>query len=286
MERPGFLPRQVEAAEDARKAGRAEALAEPVLDPAAQRRQRPIDAAIPGPVGAVEHGRQQHRLLGLRQRRAPPGLRPVAQALQALGVVADDRVPQRLPLHPGQPGRLRPALALQSAGDRQHPCRRPRAPLAPRQRPQPVGAGQVGPDLQRRPHRSLRLRQTDRESRQPDPRIHRRVSLSARRYKRATARFRATAPAAQPTCDELPGHAPSRVRDRSIRFCYSTVSLESWIAPDGGTVMDGGHNETGERFRTVPKDRQRGCLNAAPLFTPARRDLASSKQSALTRSGR
>ena len=184
MERPGFLPRQVEAAEDARQAGRAQALAEPVLDPAAQRRQRPIDAAIPGPVGAAEHGRQQHRLLGLRQRRAPPGLRPVAQALQALGVVADDRVPQRLPLHPGQPGRLRPALALQSAGDRQHPCRRPRAPLAPRQRPQPVGAGQVGPDLQRRPHRSLRLRQTDRESRQPDPRIHRRVSLSARRYYR------------------------------------------------------------------------------------------------------
>jgi len=92
MEWSGLLPGQVEPAHDARQAGRVQPLAEAVLDPAAQRRQGPVDAAVPRPVGTAEDRREQHRLLGVGQRRRPARLRPVAQAIQPLGVEAHHRI--------------------------------------------------------------------------------------------------------------------------------------------------------------------------------------------------
>jgi hypothetical protein len=56
-------------------------LAEAALDPAAQRRQRPIAAAVPSPIGAAEDSVQQRRLLGPGQRGWPARLRTVAQAV-------------------------------------------------------------------------------------------------------------------------------------------------------------------------------------------------------------
>jgi hypothetical protein len=109
MQWSGLPPRQVEAADDARQAGRVQALAEAPLDPAAQRRRGPIDAAVPRPVGAAGDGVQQHSLLGVGQRRRPARPRPVAQASQPFRVEAQHGVARRLPPHPGQSGRFRPA---------------------------------------------------------------------------------------------------------------------------------------------------------------------------------
>ena len=151
---PGLLPRHLQPPEHPRQAGRVKALAEARLEPAAQVGARPGRDAVPLRVGAAGHPGRQGGLLGLAQPRGPAGLGPVVEAGEPSRVVAEHRVAQRLALHAGEPGGLRPAHALQGVGDRQCPQGRPPVRLAPRVPAQRLRR-QVVPDRQGRAHRLL-----------------------------------------------------------------------------------------------------------------------------------
>ncbi len=69
-----------------------------------------------------QHPRPQFLLLGQAQLLRPPRPRAVVQPRQALGIVAQHCVPQRLALPPHDPSRIRPARSLQCLRDRE--CRR------------------------------------------------------------------------------------------------------------------------------------------------------------------
>lgn len=98
--------------------------------------------------------------------RSRPG--PVVQASQALGVVAHHGVAQRLPLHAGQPCRLRSPHALQRVGNRLHPSRRCAMALATCPKPK-LRRRQSGPDREAfSPHGPLLTVQTA-ESDHPKP---------------------------------------------------------------------------------------------------------------------
>jgi hypothetical protein len=65
----------------------------------------------------------ERRLLPWRQRLRPARAGPVVQAGHPFRVVAQHGIPERLPLHPGQPRGFRPRQALERVGDRQQPHR-------------------------------------------------------------------------------------------------------------------------------------------------------------------
>src|SRR4051794_24126058 len=119
VDRPGLLPREVEALEQLEHAALAAAHPEPLLDQGAQVAGAPGDAAVARQARAPEDQRLERGLLPLVQGAGPAGAGPVAQAFHALGIVAMDPVPERLPSHPGEPGRLRAGEALQRVGERQ-----------------------------------------------------------------------------------------------------------------------------------------------------------------------
>ena len=76
---------------------------------------------VPLRVGPTQDPGFQRRLLTGPQSRRAARLRPVVQPLQSFGVVAHYRIPQRLALHPGQPGgsaRDNPPRALAIASSR------------------------------------------------------------------------------------------------------------------------------------------------------------------------
>lgn len=132
------LSRQVQAAQHAGQAGRAQPLVGAPLDPAAQHR---LGAAIL----AAEDRIQQYRLLRIGQLRGSTCFGPVEQPAESRGIVADHRVPQRLPLHACQARRLGGTHAP-SARDREHPRRRVWVAFPVRQ---------LRPDLKRRSDSSL-----------------------------------------------------------------------------------------------------------------------------------
>ena len=128
-----LLPREVQPAQHPRHARGMVGLAMARLEPAAEIGPGPGAAAV----GVRVRPAQDHcGELGLLGRAEPPRrstLRPVPQAGQALGIVAHDRIAQRLTLHAGEPRRLGPAQPIERMGDRIHPRRRPPIHLPPRQ---------------------------------------------------------------------------------------------------------------------------------------------------------
>lgn len=61
---------------------------------------------------------------------------------RSFGIVAQHRVPERLPLHPGKPGGLSAGEAVEGVGDRQQPHGGAAIRLVPRQAAQ-LGGGQI-----------------------------------------------------------------------------------------------------------------------------------------------
>jgi hypothetical protein len=76
-------------------------------------------------VGAAQHPGLERRLLSRRQPLRPTRAGPVVQTLHSFGIVAQHGVPERLPLHPGQPCGFRPRQALERVGDGQETHRGP-----------------------------------------------------------------------------------------------------------------------------------------------------------------
>jgi hypothetical protein len=76
--------------------------------------------------------------LFLFRRQAAPGMPfgEIPQPFNALGVVADDPVPQRLPRHPHLPGRAVPIHAVQDIGNPEHTRRNTTAVFLTRLLPQ------------------------------------------------------------------------------------------------------------------------------------------------------
>ena len=126
---PGLLLRQPEPAHDPRHGLRAHGLAEPLLDEAAQVRQRPARRLAPLRIGPAQNPVHEHGLLALAQDLRPVTVRTVHQAAEPLDVEPHHRIAQRLPLDPGRPRRLSPAHPLQRVCDGQHPLRRAPARL-------------------------------------------------------------------------------------------------------------------------------------------------------------
>lgn len=89
VDRPHFLPRQVQAPEDPRQAGWMKRLAEPRLEPGAQVGPHPGHGAVPLRIGVAEHLRGQRRLLGLAQLLRSAELAPVVQSRDTPRMVAD-----------------------------------------------------------------------------------------------------------------------------------------------------------------------------------------------------
>lgn len=123
------------------------ARAEARLDQTAQIGQRPARYAVALQVGAVEHERLQLHLLRRRQLALRAALRPVVKPRQPLRVVANDRIAQRLALHPGQAGRLRPPQPFKRSRDRVRPRRRP-APRLPARPSAKIRRRQIIPYLE------------------------------------------------------------------------------------------------------------------------------------------
>jgi hypothetical protein len=140
MDRPGFLPRKPKLPQDLAQAGDMIAMAEPLLDKLRDIRSCPGRDAVTFGARAAQDEPPQARLLPIGQARAS-AFRPVRQAGQTLGVVADHGVAQRLTLHAGQPGRFGARHAFQRMGDGEGARGSPRVtrPLRP------------GPQLRRRP---------------------------------------------------------------------------------------------------------------------------------------
>jgi hypothetical protein len=83
--------------------------------------QAPRAHLVPFRVGAAEHPSLERRLLPGGERVRPARARPVVQALDPFGVVAQHRVPERLALHPGEPGGFGAREAVERMGDGQEP---------------------------------------------------------------------------------------------------------------------------------------------------------------------
>ncbi len=139
-ERAGLLPGQREALDQAQHAGLAVRHGEPFLDDPAQIDDAPRgDPLAPG-VRPAQNQRPQTRLLALAQPAGPPGARPVAQALHALGVEPLDPALQRLDVEPGQAGRLAPRQPVERVGYAEQPGAHPAIAFAPGEPAQVVGA--------------------------------------------------------------------------------------------------------------------------------------------------
>ena len=186
VQRSRLLPRQLQAAQDPREAGRAQPLVEAALDPAAQHRQGPAGAAVLGAVGAAEDRVQERRLLGLGQHRGP--------ARPALGRSRRPSSPSPSQRTTASRGACRSMPASRAASARPGPC-----PPARRRWPAcatpPAGSAPGVPAAAARPGSPGRSgsrallpsvsprRRTRRESRPPSQQDQRRVRTSARRYK-------------------------------------------------------------------------------------------------------
>jgi hypothetical protein len=119
VDRPGLLPREVEALEQLEHPALAVADPEPLLDEGAQVAGAPGDAAVAPQARAAQDERLERGLLTVVEGAGPAGAGSVAQALHALGIVAVDPVPERLPGHAGEPRRLLAGETLQRVGERQ-----------------------------------------------------------------------------------------------------------------------------------------------------------------------
>ena len=102
-------------------------------------RQRSASVQLdPLPLGirtAEDQGRQR-RLRSLCQQWSATWRRPIGKAARALHIVADHRVPQRLPIHAAEPRGIGPAHAIKHVADRIQPRRRTPSRVTSRQRPQ------------------------------------------------------------------------------------------------------------------------------------------------------
>jgi hypothetical protein len=145
---PGFLSRQPEPAHDPRHGLRAHGLPEPLLDEAAQVRQRPARWFALLRVRPDQNPVDEHGLLALAQDLRPVAVRAVEEAGETLGVEPDHRVAQRLALNPDRSRRIRPAHPFKRMGDRQHPLRRAPARLLLGQAPQLPRRRDILPDRQ------------------------------------------------------------------------------------------------------------------------------------------
>jgi hypothetical protein len=115
---------------------RAQGLAEPLLNEAAQVRQRPARWLAPLGIRPAQNLVDQHGLLALAQDLRPVAVRTVYQAGEPFDVEAQNGVTERLALDAGRPRRLSPAHPLQRVCDGQHPLRRAPARLLLGQLPQ------------------------------------------------------------------------------------------------------------------------------------------------------
>ena len=136
VDRPRLLPGEVEPAQQPPDPALAVAHPEAALDQLAQVAGAPGDAAVALQLRAPQDQALQGRLPALVERAGPARPRPVAQALDALRVVAVHPVAQGLPVHAGGPRRLLPAHPVQRVGQRQQARADPPVPLAARQRAQ------------------------------------------------------------------------------------------------------------------------------------------------------
>src|SRR4051794_10770129 len=147
VDRAGLLPREVEALEQLEHPALAVADPEPLLDQTAQVAGAPGDAAVAPQVRAAQDERLERRLLAFVERAGAAGPRPVAQALDVLGVVAVHPVPERLAGHAGEPGRLLAGEAFQRVGEREQAGADPTIALAAGEAAQ-LGRVAVGADRQ------------------------------------------------------------------------------------------------------------------------------------------
>ena len=81
--------------------------------------QPPGAHPVPLGIGAAQHPGLERRLLPGRQCLRPTRTGPIVQARRPLGIVPDHGIPERLPLHPGQPCRLSARQTFKCIGDRQ-----------------------------------------------------------------------------------------------------------------------------------------------------------------------
>jgi hypothetical protein len=119
VDRPGLLPGEIEALHQPRHPALTVPDAEAALDQGAQVAEAPRHAAVALQLRTPEDQGLERRLAALVQAARATGPRPVAQARDTLGVVAVDPVPERLPRHPGEPGRLLAPQAVQRVGQRE-----------------------------------------------------------------------------------------------------------------------------------------------------------------------
>ena len=119
MDRPGLLPREVEAFEELEYPALAVAHPEPRLDQGAQVAGAPGDAAVAFQARAPQHQRLEGGLLPLVERAGATGARPVAQTLHALLVVAVHPIAKRLPGHAGKARGFLPRQAVEGVGERE-----------------------------------------------------------------------------------------------------------------------------------------------------------------------
>jgi len=130
VNRPGLLPREAEPLAQPEHAALAVAHPEPLLDQGAQVAGAPGDAAVPLQVRAAQDQGLQGGLTTFVEGAWPTGPRPVAEALDPFGVVAVDPIPERLPGHAGEPGRLLARQAVERVGEREQAHADPTVALA------------------------------------------------------------------------------------------------------------------------------------------------------------
>jgi len=119
VDRPGLLPREVEALEQLEDAGLAVADPEAALDQGAQVAGAPGDAAVALQVWTSEDQRLEGSLLAFVQGARPAGAGPVAQAFYALGIVAVDPVAESLAGHSGASCGFLPGQTVKRIGERE-----------------------------------------------------------------------------------------------------------------------------------------------------------------------
>ena len=183
MLRPHRQPREAEPMQQLADRALVQADREPPLDQGLQVDPAPAHHPVPLRVRPPLHDRRQLGPLLRGEARPAPGPGTVAEAGEALGVVAVHPVTQGLPVHAGRPRRGLARAALQHEGERQHATRRPRVP-APARRPSQLDRAQL---LPRDPHRhgpsADRLHRRSTAPSATRLRAPRRVSNSGRWYK-------------------------------------------------------------------------------------------------------
>jgi len=153
VDRPGLLPGQVETLHQPRHPALAVADAEAALGEGAQVPDAPGDAAVALQPRTPEDQGLERGLAALVQGAGAAGPGPVAQARDALGVVAVHPVPERLACHPGELGRPLARQAVERVGQRQQPGAHPAVVFAAGE-PAQLGRVTVGADRQGRGHGS------------------------------------------------------------------------------------------------------------------------------------